>query len=93
MSEAGRLADRTTGSAEARARRAPRPATLAWAVLFALLAAALVPLSLVARPSPLVNGGESLPAILFGVVGLVCLVLGLLVPSDAPPPSARWPTS
>jgi hypothetical protein len=83
MSEAGRLADRTAGPAEAeagaaeagagvrRALRSPRPAALAAAVLFALVVAALVPLSLVARQSPLVNGGESLPAILFGVVGLV----------------------
>ena len=40
-------------------------------VLFAVLAAALVPLSLAARQSPLVNGGEALGSIPFAAVGVV----------------------
>jgi hypothetical protein len=74
MSEAGELAGRTAGSVEAGARRAlrsPRPAALGAAVLFALVVAAWVPLSLLARQSPLVNGGETPAAIPFGAVGLV----------------------
>ncbi len=40
-------------------------------VVFALLAAALVPLSLLARQSPMVNGGEALSTIPFAAVGFV----------------------
>ena len=48
----------------------PRTA-LVLGVLFAVLAAALVPLSLAARQSPLVNGGEALGSIPFAAVGVV----------------------
>ena len=48
----------------------PRTA-LALAILFAVVALALVPLSLLARQSPQVNGGEALGAVPFGVVGFV----------------------
>jgi len=52
-------------------RGAGRLATLVLAVVFVLLAVALVPLSVLARQSPVVNGGETLGAIPFGVVGLL----------------------
>jgi len=48
----------------------PRTA-LALGVLFAVVALALVPLSLLAKESPQVNGGEALGAVPFGVVGFV----------------------
>jgi hypothetical protein len=48
----------------------PRTA-LILGILFAVVALALVPLSLLARQSPQVNGGESLGAVPFGVVGFV----------------------
>jgi hypothetical protein len=49
----------------------PRAAALALGVVFAVVALALVPLSLLARQSPQVNGGEALGAVPFGVVGFV----------------------
>jgi hypothetical protein len=48
-----------------------RQAALLLAAVFVLLVAALVPLSLAARQTPLVNGGETLGAIPFGLVGLL----------------------
>src|SRR5580700_10686316 len=48
----------------------PRTA-LALGILFAVVALALVPLSLLAKQSPQVNGGEALGAVPFGVVGFV----------------------
>jgi hypothetical protein len=48
----------------------PRTA-LALGTLFAVVALALVPLSLLAKQSPQVNGGEALGAVPFGVVGFV----------------------
>jgi hypothetical protein len=48
----------------------PRTA-MALVILFAVVALALVPLSLLARQSPQVNGGEALGAVPFGVVGFV----------------------
>ena len=53
------------------ARLSSRSVTLACAILFALLLAAWVPLWLLARQSPLVNGGEVLGAAPLAVVGLV----------------------
>ena len=49
----------------------PRAAALASGGVFAVVALALVPLSLLARQSPQVNGGEALGAVPFGVVGFV----------------------
>ena len=54
-----------------RARLIPRHAALVLAAVFVLLVAALVPLSLLARQTPVVNGGETVGAIPFGVVGLL----------------------
>jgi hypothetical protein len=48
-----------------------RHAALVLAAVFVLLVAALVPLSLLARQTPVVNGGETAGAIPFGVVGLL----------------------
>ena len=48
----------------------PRTA-LALGILFAVVVLALVPLSLLAKQSPQVNGGEALGAVPFGVVGFV----------------------
>jgi hypothetical protein len=48
-----------------------RHAAPALAAVFVLLVAALVPLSLLARQTPVVNGGETVGAIPFGVVGLL----------------------
>ena len=48
----------------------PRTA-LALGILFAVVVLALVPLSLLARQSPQVNGGEALGAVPFGVVGFM----------------------
>jgi hypothetical protein len=52
-------------------RLSARLVALMCAVVFALLAAAWAPLWLLARQSPLVNGGEVAGALAFGVVGLV----------------------
>ena len=49
----------------------PRAAALALGAVFAVVALALVPLSLLASQSPQVNGGEALGAVPFGVVGFV----------------------
>jgi len=59
------------GTGGERARLSSRSVALASAILFALLAVAWAPLWLLARQSPLVNGGEALGAIPFAVVGLV----------------------
>ena len=53
-----------------RFRAASPTAALALGAVLALLAAALIPLSLLARQSPLVNGGEALGAVLFAPVGV-----------------------
>lgn len=65
-----------SGADPAAARAADRRFRLASSgvalgAVFVLLALALVPLSLAARQSPLVNGGESLGTIPFAAVGLV----------------------
>ena len=54
-----------------RFRPASPTTALVLGVVFALVALALVPLSLLARQSPQVNGGEALGAVPFGVVGFV----------------------
>ena len=54
-----------------RSRLVLRHAALVLAAVFVLLVAALVPLSLLARQTPVVNGGETVGAIPFGVVGLL----------------------
>jgi hypothetical protein len=55
---------------QADGRRARR-AALVLAAVFVLLVAAVVPLSLLARQTPAVNGGETAGAIPFGLVGLL----------------------
>jgi hypothetical protein len=61
-------ADRAAG----RCFRLASPTTaLVLGAVFALVALALVPLSVLARQSPQVNGGEALGAVPFGVVGFV----------------------
>jgi hypothetical protein len=63
---------RTAPGREGRGFRLASPRTaLVLGALFAVLAAALVPLSLAARQSPLVNGGEALGSIPFAAVGVV----------------------
>jgi hypothetical protein len=52
-------------------RRASPATALVLGAVFALVALALVPLSVLARQSPQVNGGEALGAVPFGVVGFV----------------------
>jgi hypothetical protein len=68
-----RATDTAPRAAEAdrRFRAASPAAALALGVVLALLAAALVPLSLLARQSPLVNGGEALGAVVFAPVGVL----------------------
>ena len=61
-------ADRAPGQ---RFRLASPTTALVLGAVFALVALALVPLSLLARQSPQVNGGEALGAVPFGVVGFV----------------------
>ena len=61
-------ADRAAGH---RFRLASPTTALVLGAVFALVALALVPLSLLARQSPQVNGGEALGAVPFGVVGFV----------------------
>ncbi len=58
-------------AAEHRFRLASSTTALVLGAVFALVALALVPLSLLARQSPQVNGGEALGAVPFGVVGFV----------------------
>jgi hypothetical protein len=60
--------DRAAGH---RFRLASPTTALVLGAVFALVALALVPLSLLARQSPQVNGGEALGAVPFGVVGFV----------------------
>jgi len=52
-------------------RLASPTTALVLGAVFALVALALVPLSVLARQSPQVNGGEALGAVPFGVVGFV----------------------
>jgi hypothetical protein len=54
-----------------RSRLASPRIALALGILFGVVALALVPLSLLAKQSPQVNGGEALGAVPFGVVGFV----------------------
>jgi hypothetical protein len=61
-------ADRAAGH---RFRLASPTTALVLGAVFALVTLALVPLSLLARQSPQVNGGEALGAVPFGVVGFV----------------------
>ncbi len=68
------MGDRITvmaGKAGRRFHLASPMTALVLGVGFALLAAALVPLSLLARQSPMVNGGEALGSIPFAAVGFV----------------------
>jgi hypothetical protein len=62
----------TRADRAARSFRLASPTTaLVLGAVFALVALALVPLSVLARQSPQVNGGEALGAVPFGVVGFV----------------------
>jgi hypothetical protein len=61
----------TAGQDRRRLRLASPRTAVAAGVVFAVVALALVPLSLLARQSPEVNGGEALGAVPFGVVGFV----------------------
>ena len=54
-----------------RFRAAPKTAALVLGVVLVLLTAALIPLSVPARQSPLVNGGEAFGAVLFAPVGVL----------------------
>jgi hypothetical protein len=62
---------RADRAARHRFRLASPTTALVLGAVFALVALALVPLSLLARQSPQVNGGEALGAVPFGVVGFV----------------------
>jgi len=68
MSQADPAAERTPHGR--RVRTASPAVALALGIVLAALAAAVIPLSLLARQSPAVNGGEAVAAVLFAPVGV-----------------------